>query len=112
MKKVITAITFQWQYNTKFLAERNQPKIYGERTIRDLEKELTQGVKSLQSIYSFVSMINYLIDKGEEVDIPFQMKVCLGSSAIPQITEKTKKKRTYSCMGLTIHEEDRLTDES
>jgi len=98
---MITAITMQWAYNTKYLAAANEPKIYGQKTITDLQKELQDGIIELTKINNLVTDLNGVIKPN---DVAACIEFHLGIA--PRITNKTKTKRTYAAYGLTIHEED------
>lgn len=98
---MITSITFQFSYNKNYIPTASVPKVYGESTIADLELSLLQDSAFLPKVHSLVKTLNNNLAAavnasfiGESLDFPCR------------VTEKTKKKRSFYCAGLTIHEED------
>lgn len=101
---MITAITFQWKYNEKYLNKKEitHPR-YGLHDTIQLEKELKEDIDKLQNVVlKIVSDLNADLDNTNVQEI-----VMRHAKRAAMVTNRTKKYRTYYIHGLTIHEEDK-----
>lgn len=107
---MITSITLQFTTNKNFLNPAvTEHHTAGKQYVADLEELLRTDTIFLGKMHNLVKELNtdLTITNIEEV-----MKKHLSEYNI-RVHNHTKKKRTYSCAGLTIHEEDSapLSDE-
>lgn len=101
---MITAITFQWKWNEKFLNKKEiHYPLHGLHNTIQLEEELKKDISTLQNVVlKIVSDLNADLDNANVQEI-----VMLHAKRRAMVTNRTKKYRTYYIHGLTIHEEDK-----
>lgn len=100
---MITAITFQFKHNKQYLNPcTNRLHAYGDKYTEDLEKFLTEDMMQLQKVRAIVMALNKDLSATNIMHIiNFHVGSVTGC-----LSPITKTKRTYSVMGLTIHEDD------
>lgn len=98
---MITAITFQFAYNKKYLNKELVTSIYEDRSTEQLQEILLGDIIFLSKVHTLVSRLNsdlLTCRIPEIIEEIFNMKVTP--------TKKTKHTRTYFIGGITIHEQD------
>lgn len=92
----------QFKYNKNYVATKlHNPKILEEQSTDLLVKHLEEDIALLAKIKATVSELN--LNPGMT---PIAEVIQSNLNVKPYINNKTKKKRSYSAFGLTIHEDD------
>lgn len=99
---MITSVTFQNSTSKNYINHSLQTvHVYGEKTTFDLHDYLQDEVEFIKNVMAIVSALNKDLKNGKVLNI----LEGLGYKNLDCRVLK-KKKRSYSLMGLTIHEED------
>lgn len=95
--RTIQSITFQSQHNKNYYAPDGEKQGYGEQSTIDLQNRLENA--TLKQVHALIADLDedmsttHLAEKIEEH---------LGAKSV--VKQKTKRKRTYSIFGITIHQ--------
>lgn len=91
------------QVNSRsYLAQKSQPKVYGQYDLTELETEMRNFALAMVKIHALVSFLNQYPDH----DIAQAIGAITGLT--PEINNKTKSSRSYFIPYLFIHENDKL----
>lgn len=101
---MITYISYNFSINEKFIAtsENAGQKIYGEHNTYELEVFFKNSINNMQAAHDLIAELNRDLTTKSVAEKCEKL-----AGRTPRISILTQKKRTYSILGLTIHEEDK-----